>query len=495
MIRKNGALCLAPEGDRYWAARVSRGDEKPYRVDWLEPAPAEALVGAENWRDVARHLKQTLLLLPSESCTLVQARIPVMKAPEITQALSGTIMKLKGGALEHWLIDHHRRPADPDAPATVVPPVSGLCLELPHLMPIIEPLDALDARPAQALPAALALDSLLREEQARDEEGVGNWNLVYVGREERFLVIGDEHGPKLLRNLPQNLSEGGDPSEYAERLITEVDRSTFFAQQDDASAKVERVFVAGDPRIADPLQEKLAEGEGPEAVRWMPEQLFEVEGGTASWEYLLPMAGAAAMLEGPAYNVMPKIAGKSRGRTVARYALYAGATLCLGLLPLLGGGTYSTEQVQGRTLNQQGNQLLESRRLAEETALAYLRNQSLLERQELLELHGESRTDLSAALRDLVSRMPGSVQLDAMEIDREPTGEYLLHMTGQSRGESAELAQSRFMEFHRALAKSPFLIGERDPITLEIAPAGNKENAGSLVGFEMEYRLREGVRG
>ncbi len=495
MIRKHGALCLAPEGDRYWATRVSRGEEKPYRVDWLEPAPAEALLGAENWKDIAKHLRQTLLLLPSESCTLIQARIPVMKGPEITQALAGTIQKLKGGVAEHWLIDHHRRSADPDAPANTVPPVSGLCLELPHLMPILEPLDALEARPGQALPAALALDALLRGEQARDEDGVTVWNLVFVGREERFLVIGDQHGPRLLRNLPQDLSEGGDAGEYADRLITEVERSSFFAQQDDATARVQRVFVAGDPAIADLLQEKLAEGDGAEAVRWLPEQLFEVEGGTASWEYLLPMAGAAAMLEGPAYNVMPRQPGKSRGRAVARYALYTGATLCLGLLPLLGGGNFATERVQDRVLNQQSIQLSESRRVAEQTALAYLKNQSLLARQELLDLHGVPRTELSATLRDLVTRMPGAVQLDALELNREITGEYTLVMTGQCKGATAEVAQARFLEFHKALAQSPYLIGEQDPVMLEIAPAGNQKTVSSLVGFEMEYRLREEVKG
>ncbi len=232
MIRRNFALGLSSRDGRYLALRVSRGETKPYRVDWLETLPAEAPGGAPCWKELLKSVKQTSFLIPTDTCTLVQARLPELKPAEIQQALLSMIQKLKNGAPGHWLIDYFRRPASEDAPATPQT-VTALCLERPMLASLLDALDEA-ARPQHALPAAIALDELLRWDLARGEEEPGIWNLVHVGGGERFLVISDTRGPRLLRALPPDLSDGGDGDEYIDRLLTEVERSNFFAQQGDA---------------------------------------------------------------------------------------------------------------------------------------------------------------------------------------------------------------------------------------------------------------------
>lgn len=494
MIRKPCACSLLPTGDVYLAAKVVRGEESPYEVEWLDTLRGDNPAQSSHWRDLCKQPRQTQLLLPSDAVTLLQLRLPELKPDELTQALIGTIVAQKGGAPEHWIIDHQRRPRDPgdgERPA----PVAALCLERATLPPLLAPLVALEFRPARALPGAVALHDLLRGEIAeREEQPAGLWNLVHVGREERFLVIGDASGPRLLRKLPQDLSEGGEREEYVDRLFTEVERSSFFARQGDTGGTVSHVFVAGDPALADPLQARLAASDGPACERWRPEELFAVEGAAASWEFLLPLAGAASLLGGPLFNLMPRRRSGARARTTRRYLAYGGVAACLALLPLLGVGGFSTRRVQEDVLRRQDRQLNESRRVAEDVARAYVRNLKLLDRRNTLNQRGRPNRDIAPMLRDLARRLPDAVHLEDLELLRAEDGAYALTLHGECRGRTAELAQSRFLDLHAALDGSPYLLGARDPVTIEISSRTQHADE-SLVRFVLEYSLRGGVDG
>jgi len=496
LIRKHSANCLFPQGDAYWTVRVGRGGgDYPYRIEWLDTVPAAAPATATRWKEIVASSQRSLLLLPNDTCTLMQMRMPDLKPAEIRQALTGTIQKLKGGNAENWEIDYLRSQADEDESGEDGLMVTGLCLEIPTLGDYVTVLDDAGARPRAALPAAIALDSLLREDLSRREDGPGIWNLIHIGREERFLVIGDAQGPRLLRNLPQDLSDGGDADEYVGRLLTEIERSNFYAQQGASTVLVERMLVCGDPTLAEPIVQRLAAGEGPEAEHWRPELLFELEGEPADWEDVLPLAGAAAMLSGPLFNLLPGGADAGRGRQIRRYATYVGATLCLTLLPLLGGGGFSTSRVQERVLDGQSRQLEENRIFAEDAARAYLKNLSLLARQEQIARYAPGRTDLAGALRDIAGRIPGAVQLINLELSRDDSGEYSILLRGECQGESAEKAQAAFLQLHEALSRSSILVSDSEPAHLQVTDDDEDKSSRAIVDFELQCRLAPEVGG
>ncbi|MCB9516586.1 MAG: hypothetical protein R3C71_11830 [Candidatus Krumholzibacteriia bacterium] len=493
MIGKAEGYCLAPHADGYWALSLGRGDGNSYRVNWLESMAAGRPGATPHGRELARASRRALLLLPNDSCQLIHARLPEMKPQLLRLAVLGLVRKQRGGSEQQWVVDVMRRSSGKAAGTR--PAVTGLALERPSLVSLLEPLAPLDLRPGQALPQALALDVLLRRELALSDPETGAWNLVFLGREDQYLVIGDTTGPLLVRTLPSDLSGGADRSEYLERLLTEIERSHFFAQQGDHAARVQRVLVCGDPELAEPLVLRLGQSDGPVAELWQPERRFIVDGAAAAWEFLPVLAGAAAALEGAPFNVMPPRRQDGAGWRVRHYLATGGAALALGLLPLLGGGGELTRRVQAGVIDSQSVQLEHGREAAEETARAYLQQLGLLARQQQIDRYSPQRLPLGGLLRDLAARIPGAVQLVDLDLLEDEAGAYSLVLRGECRGESGEAAQNAFLRFHDALADSPYLDGGEEPETLQIDGERDERGVRSRVTFTLRYHLSPEARG
>ncbi len=487
MIGKHNAYGLLLDGDAFLSACVGReSGEYPYRVHWLGSLPVDAIQASEHWRELSKQLKHALLVLPSENATLVQAQMSGLKNDEIRAGLHGLVQKAKGGNAEAWHVSHERRD---DGSGQELH--TGLGMEFATMAPFVAPFDSLGLRPRQALPGVLILDQFLRQHLDHEAEP-GPWNLIYVGREEQQLVIGDAHGPRILRSLPHDLSDGAEPEEYVERLSTEVERSNFFAQQGDSATRVKRMLVCGDPALAEPLVAQLAQTEGLVTEWWHPERLFAVDEGKASWEVLMPLAAAAVAMGNPKLNIMPVPADQNRGHRIRRQAIGVVAICCLTLLPLLGGGGHSTRRVQRRTMNSQASQIENARILAEEAARDYLRDQSLLARQATMESKDPRRVDLAGLLRDLSTRIPGDAHLTGIDLKQDHLGGYHLELTGECIGESAEQAQAEFLRLHRDMRAAAILDAEPEPARLKIIGG---ESGSATVSFTLRYALLEEVDG
>jgi hypothetical protein len=493
LIRRTEGYCLSPQADGFLALSLGRGEAGGFRVNWLETLPAGRPGAAPHLRELTRASRRLLLLLPNDSCQLLHARLPEMR-PELQRlALAGLLQKQRGGVAEQWSVDVRRRGGAKSSDGRSV--VTGLALERVALQKLLQPLAGGDLHPGLGLPQALAMDAYLRRELQASDPGSGAWNLVFLGRDERFLVIGDAAGPLLVRALPADLSGGTDRAEYLERLGTEIERSHFFAQQGEQGTRVQRVLVCGDPELADPLAQRLAKTEGLRAEHWQPERSFRVEAAVASWESLPILAGAAVALEGSLFNIMPRRREDSAFWRLRRYALTGGATFCLGLLPLVGGGGEVTRRVQARVLEQQAQQLELSREAAEAAARAYVKQVGLLARQQQLDRYTPEETPLGPLLRDIAARLPGPVQLVDLDILREETGGYRVVLRGECRGRTGEQAQAAFLQFHAALAGTAFLAGGAEPVLLQIDGERDDEGSQSRVSFELRYRLAAEVKG
>ena len=94
MIGAKNAYGLLLDGDAFLTACVGQeSGDTPYRVHWLRTMPVEGITASEPWRELQKQLKQTMLVVPSENATLVQASLPPLKSEEIRVGLLGLVLK------------------------------------------------------------------------------------------------------------------------------------------------------------------------------------------------------------------------------------------------------------------------------------------------------------------------------------------------------------------------------------------------------------------
>jgi len=495
-LKKQASICLVPHGDSLLALRLKpENGDFDYRVEYCELLDPRSL-GARRQRELSRGGKRQLLLLGNADCTLLQARLPLLAERETRQALLGLAHKYKGAGEGGWIVDTHLRGEAPAAEnGSERQDVSGLFVEQGAMARIQRLLAPQSIRPQKALPGALALEALLRRElHLGDPVTNGAWNLVHLGSEEIFLVVGDARGPLFFRELPRDLSEGADREEYVRRLSTEVERSNFFARQGEQSVQVKRVFISGDPELAEPLFEEMEAVEGLESSVWRPERRFALAGEPAGWALALPPAGAAILDDPLHFTLMQRRDSDRPAQRLRARAMLAGAAAALVLLPLLIGGAAVVGRAQERALAAQQGRNDQLGRSARAAARDYLLRRSLLERQALVERLSNSPLERGAVLRDLARRMPAGVRLRTLDIERNPHGDYLLKLHGECVAARSDQAQGQFLSLRRALADSPYLEDDGKPQQLKI----NETRRGELdseVLFSLEYRLTDGRRG
>lgn len=495
-MNKRVAYCLVPRDEFFQVLKLrSDGNGLDFVVEFCEESSLENM-RVDLQREMAHSGKHQILLLPVASTHMLQAELPPLKNRDLRQALLGLIHKYKGMGDGGWVFDFRQRHLAQDSESSGDrKKYTGLFVEHHTIGKLQAALAASSIRPQRAMPSALALEGLLRDEIQSNEEPLdGAWNLVYLGTDEIFLIVGDAVGPLFFRELPQDLSGGADREEYVRRLFTEIERSNFFARQGEQSVQVRRVFLAGAPTLVEPLRQELEAVEGLESLHWRPESRFSINGEPAPWTHLLPLAGAASCLHPPTYNLIQRRDEDRPIRKLRGKAALAAGTVLLVILPLLIGGGYLTIQAQRDTLNTQRTQLDLSRQAARESARDYLLRRSLLARQKRLKSTADPAIDLGELCRDVALRIPAGVRLRELKLEKASRGGYRLNLNGECVGSPSSRAQAQFLALRSALAESPYLAGGEEPDDLKITSMGGHTEDTS-VAFTLEYKVRRSKSG
>lgn len=441
-MKKRTAYCLNLQDEQTLLVKLQTAEETPYRVLGRETVPAGDPLPPRWQKDMAVRGSRTFLQLSNEDAFLLITSLPPMKRKQRLAALSAA--------------------------------------------------SARGVRPDGMIPGFLALDTLFRRYRP-DGMPDGAWNLVYLGKDMRFLCVGDEGGLLFTRPLPEDLSGGAEREEYLERLGTEIERSNFFAQQAVRSMQVQSVVVCGEPRLADALTAGIAEAGSIVAVRWRPEDLFAGEVGENAAAELMPLAAAAAACGRPKYNLLPPSARKGPGKAVRRYALVAAAAFGLAVVPILLVGGLWTTRPQQAFLESAESLEDETRFRAQEAVGAYLLHQALDDRQQKVDRLGHGQPDLARLLEDIAARTPSSITYKSLDLNKdEEDDRYRLVLRGESASRDGLQAQQAFLSFLAALADCQRLEEIKEPTHLEIAGVEEDGTPESRVIFTLEYLVREG---
>ena len=491
---KRNTYGLALRGETLSALKLKpAGKSELARVEWYTDFGPDERQHAE----LVKAAKRTLLVLPAVAANLIQVRLPALKQREVTAAIHGLVTKQKGPSASGWKVDHFQRGTPGgSAGSGERQTYTALYCEKKALDPVVERVAGSGLYPNTVLSSPLVLEALLRDEiAALPKEERKSWSMVYLGRDELFLVIGDMLGPLIIRELPSDLSDGEDRDEYVARLATEVERSHFFARQSEQSFAVESVHVAGNPDLAVPLVAKLDESGSLPTRRWEPEAQFECDGSFKKWAILPLLAAAAIDPRGLPLNLFVNTKSEETGRALRSYAIAAAGTLLAISAPVILGGSLSARGVQETVMRVQSDQLGLARKQARMAAKRYLLEQSLILREQSIAANGDKDTPLAEVLRDIASRLPDRVRLTDLNLSRERESHYRLHISGEAIGKNAEEAQALYMRFRESLAQSPLIVGEEEPSFIQINAMDGKNEYSSRVTFSIEYSIRKEMRG
>ena len=486
------AYCLRPREEVLDVLKLSPvAGDLVFRVEWTDAIPLDA-EDHPRLKELARS-REVTLLLPNEKVLLLEARLPEsLKGKELEKAILGLAHRERGRPAAGWEMEWRPRLGQPERSPDGKREIVALLSENDLLRPLRERLAAWDVEPARVLPDALALDGLLRRELSR-LPGVepGAWSVVYIGEDERFLLLGDEHDALLYRRLPGDRSGGADPEQYQQRLLTEIERSHMSVRQVRREAHVRKVHLAGTDPVLEKLREGLSGRGGLEVAAWEAERRFTRGGQAAPASLLLMLAGASLGFEARTLTLKRPPRETVSARTLRNWSAAAALGLAVAGLPLLAGGALWTRLVQERTLAEQSARIPAAAREARDAALGYLRHRAVLGREAVLAAHGAGAPDLAGMLSDLALRTPAGVSLTGLGLERDDAGRHQLRIEGESRGASSAAAQNAFLRLRANLESSRHLTGGGEPSHLEIRQGQGEETGTSIVRFRLEYRLRE----
>jgi len=474
------------------AVKVSLGENESYRLEWIEPLGADIESPTRRLRELGGPGTSVFQLLPNEEVSLLITALPAMKRKQMVAALQGVLHREKGGQQEEWVVDYLPLPERVQAgPRKLRSDLSALFVRrivLEHQYGLAK---GLGIRPKGLLPGYLALDQLYRRHHpvTSDDEV---WNLVYLGQDDKFLCVADEHCLLFTRPLPADLSGGVAQGEYVERLAAEVERSNFFAQQAERSMQVQRIVVCGDPDLAPALVEKLAEMSDFEVQNWRAEELFAIDDDTVVWEHLIPLAAAVAALFAPVYNLLPQEVQEKKQRVARRYAVAATGAFGAAVVPILLLGGLWTTHIQSLYLSEAREQIEEGERRVEEAATSYLHDRVLRSRQESVDRYSRELPDFAGLLRDIAVRTPATVVYSTLDVREETAGVYRLILQGESIAKDGTRAHETFLEFLVALTDCRRIREIKEPTYLEISGAGEDGPPHSRVLFTLEYEILSG---
>ncbi len=490
-MSKRFAYSLFVENGQPCLAKLRRGGQRPFRVEWIRSLGGESGINVRPQTGLSWRRESVCQLLPNSEVQMLVTSLPPLNARQIRTALLGNLLREKGGRVSDWVLDFQILPPRQLAgPRRDRRDVSVLFVKRQLVEEHCDGARGLGLAPTALLPGYLAFDLLYRRQRADAGEGLA-WSLVHLGHDERFLCVGDEGGLLFARPLPEDLSGGQEREEYVDRLATEIERTNYFAQQAERALQVQKIVVSGEPQLADELVERLGGTAELKVERWRPEELFAWKNGTADWQHTIFLAAAAAGLQGVGYSLLPPGSRQSITASARHYAVLAATTLGAGIVPLLLLGGLWTVQVQHQQLARVTEQRDRARLRADDAAAAYLVNRALGVRQQQVEALAVGRPDLAAVLLDVASRAPAAVRFTNLRLQHQPGGRYQLILEGESSGIDGVEAQEAFLRFLDSLAACDRLETFQEPSYLEILGDEESQRPRSRVIFTLEYFVRE----
>jgi hypothetical protein len=488
-VKKRSAASLEFRPDGVTAIRITTDASPPYRVQWCEEIRPDEPLSARAQRELSGQLGGVCQVLPGDEVHHLIVPLPPMAPKLRAAAIRGVVVREKGGEARDWMTTFTALPAPESARRGARQDFSTYGVRTEVVRRQLARARGLGVQPTVALPAYGMFDDLYRKHRLVDPT-VRGWNLVYLGRSARFLCVGEPDGMLFSRPLPEDLSRGAEPSEYLDRLTTEIERSNFFAQQAERSLRIDQVVVCGDSDLADGLAERLAQGQHA-VVRWRPEDLFAWPDDRPRPELVLTLTGAVAALGG-ASNLLPADARPDRGRTARRHVQNVIQVGFGAAVPLLLGAALLTEGVQRASLRDLEARETDLLGRAQATATAYLQNRALVTREGNLTRLDDVDADLEGLLRDIAELAPAAVSFQDLTLRRDPEGVYRLLLSGESRGYDGLDAHEVYLTFHAGLDACPRLRAVGEPSHLELAADDEEGAGGSRVSFSLEYLVAGG---
>ena len=429
-------------------------------------------------------------LLNDDEASMSHLRIPQLKGKALQLALAGGLARDEGGAPGDRYFSHHSLDSARQSDEMV-------SYVLHHALK-----SDLDARLAVAkewgvevrrmLPAALALDLFYRK-FGPEHGSHAAWNLVFVGEHCQFLSISTSDAQLVLRNLPANISTEGNQEEYLNQLVTEIDRSVFFARQTEGSPEIARVIVCGDPKVAGPLVAKLGETSAIPAIHWTMEDMFQGSDSTHHPDELLALAGAVLAAQKCPFNLLPERSHFRMSQTLRRRVLIGTTTCAVAIVSALLVGGLWTSQTQATYLAAAKARLAEARPKADRAEQAYAKQGVLLSRENQIKKFASARPDFESVLLRLAAITPPEIIFKNLNVRERTHGDFRIEIVGESRAFSVEQAQTAFLTFLSALDESDFLTRLGEPKVMQLRPGqrvdGDTESSKTTV-FQLNLKWR-----
>jgi len=473
--------------DQLGILALGPGEERRYRLAWTQVlAPSESLEG-DRAKALARDRESKLQVIAGSHVEHQIASAPRLKGKELERAIHGIVAREQGDAQQKWAVT-----------AQVLPDNgTSETLDVSVLYAPQERVDEHLARAAGAgvqvgavLPSYAVLDRFFRDHRSSDEE-ITAWSLVYLGENERFLVIGSVDNIVMTRPLPEYLYDDANADEYVARLTTEVERSHFFAQQTAGHVQVKDVFVCGPSGCADLLVERLNSESSLAARRWDVAEFFEWGDEQPDFDLIIPLM-AAAVAGQVRESLLPPDPNQALSRRLLRSGMSVTVGLFLLLVPLLLAGSFWTTKVQDRYLDEATTRLAAATTRVEQATATYRVHQTLQAREDKIGTLVAGQPDFAALLMELAEATPGAVLFNDLRILERRDKQYVLYLSGESIATTVVGAQTAFLQFMAAVTACERLEPLGEPTQLHIKELDDAGDDKITVVFSLDCLIKRG---
>jgi hypothetical protein len=495
-VSKLNGFCLRRDEHGLVGVSISTTGQG-WRVDEL----SRSVPGGKPSRDLQNALGKATTpvtwLLADNETGMSHLTMPKLRKKALQKAFGGGLARDHGGSPDDWYLAYKTlsQVSGPGAPGNQ--PYVLYHTEKALANEIVSEARNWGANIERMLPSHLALDLFYRTHgPGRDEQSV--WNLVFVGEKQQFLCVATSDAQLVIRNLPANLSTDQDGQEYLSRLVTEIERSAFFARQTEHSPEVQKIIVCGDPKVAAPLTGMLAESSPTPAVHWAIEEMFEWGLNEQQSDDLLVLAGAVVALTKSPFNLLPGQGPLHFSRSLRRQLL-VGATACaVAAVPVLMVGGIVTARIQENYLVRAHGRLAEAQERAHQAELAYDAQNLLLAREDRIRHFARTRPDFEEVLLRLAALTPEEVVFKDLQVREQLDGRFFLQLDGESRADSGVKAQGAFLDFLTALDNCDFLDRLGEPRVMQMKPgetSGQESTTRKTTVFHLELNWRGDEKG
>lgn len=487
-MNKSTGFSIRVDQQEQTLAAVGRADNGIWPVRELISARDGSIPPQELTQAMARNRDKVLWMMPNDLAKSAVIPLPQLKGKEMTRAVRGWVAREEQGVADDYSITWRVLPKTEDTDSELKQKVFVLYGEEAEVQDQIATPLAQTIMPGRMLPGFMVLDEFHRMTRGQEHES-GSWNLVFLGTNEKFLLISSPHSPLLTRGLPFDLSEGAESDQYVQQLATEIDRSGFYVRQGDHSGGIVKTIVAGDPVLAAKLVDQLEIRSEVPAETWDTSKYFDWGHREIPCDAMIPLMAAAMSLDKSANNMLPDIKRSLVSPKARRKMLVAAGSVGLALLPVLVVGSAITAKVQEGYLKNARGRLDIARMEAGEAAEIYKRHRLLLSRQNYIQSFHEERPDLEAILSHLGAMAPSEVQFRDLRVTEDDLGQTKLTLTGWSEAPTSRRAHEAFLDFQEALDDSPLLESYMEPLRLAFDTNSATGLDRPQTVFQMKYML------